>query len=163
MSEVVNWISSICSIFGAIYAVRQAGIAKKAAGIAQSIKKQLINHRKTSELAELQANLNTAQKAFTKYGASNPSALVGIDHKSDAEVALDFIHKLKSFRDYFADHSDNAADDTYNEINKELADFRKAKTGSKISEYGVNILTSIASFSPHLQRQLTEQKESTVE
>ena len=163
MSELVSWIGSICSIIGAGYAVKQANIATSAAELAQSIKKQLINHRKTSELAELQALLNTAQKAFTKYGASSPSVLVGIAHNSDAEVALDFIHKLKSFRDYFADHFSNAADDTYAEINDELVAFKKAKSGAKISEHGANILTSIASFSPNLKRELTEQKESAVE
>lgn len=162
MSELVSWIGSICSIIGAGYAVKQANIATSAAELAQSIKKQLINHRKTSELAELQALLNTAQKAFTKYGASSPSVLAGIAHNSDAEVALDFIHKLKSFRDYFADHFSNAADDTYAEINDELVAFKKAKTGVKISEHGANILTSIASFSPNLKRELTEQKESSV-
>ena len=163
MSELISWIGSICSIFGAIYAVKQANIAKKAADFAQSIKRQLINHRKTSELSELQALLSTAQKAFTKYGSSSPKGLAGIAHNSDAEVVLDFIHKLKSFRDYFADHFNNAADETYAEINLELIEFRRAASGAKISEHGSNILNSIVSFSPNLKRELTEQKESTVE
>lgn len=161
MSDYVNWVGSICSILGAVYAVYQAGIAKSAAQLAESIKKQLINHRKTSELAELQVFLNSAQKAFTKYGASSPSGLAGINHNADAEVALDFINKLKSFREYFTDHFNNAADDTYDEINDELAAFREAKSGAKISEHGANILTGITSFSPHLKRELTDQKEMT--
>lgn len=163
MSELINWVGSICSILGAIYALRQANIAKKAADLAQSIKRQLINHRKTSELSELQALLSTAQKAFTKYGSSSPKSLVGIAHNVDAEVVIDFIHRLKSFRDYFADHLTNAADETYDEINLELVEFRKASSGVKISEHGSNILNSIVSFSPNLKRELTDQKESTVE
>ena len=163
MSELINWVGSICSILGAIYALRQANVAKKAADVAQSIKRQLINQRKTSELSELQALLSTAQKAFTKYGSSSPKSLVGIAHNVDAEVVIDFIHRLKSFRDYFADHSTNAADETYNEINSELIEFRKASSGAKISEHGSNILNSVVSFSPNLKRELTDQKESTVE
>ncbi len=163
MSEVVSWVGSICSIVGALCAVKQASIAKGAAKLSESIKKQLISHRKTSELAELQALLNTARKAFAKYGASNPSALKGIDHNADAVVALDFIHKLKSFRDYFDDHFNNYADDTYNEISDELVEFKKTKSGSKISVRGAKILSSIVSFSPNLKRELTTQRESTVE
>lgn len=163
MSEIINWIGSVCSILGAIYAARQANIAKNAANLAQSIKHQLINHRKTSELSELQALMNAAQKAFTKYGSSNPKGLAGISHNSDAEVVLDFIHKLKSFRDYFSDHSTNAADETYNEINLELIEFRKAISGKKISEHGSNILNSVVGFSPNLKRELTDQKENIVE
>ena len=163
MSEIVSWLGSVCSILGAVYAMRQAFLAEKAADLAQSIKRQLVNHRKTSELAELQALLGTAQKAFSKYGSSNPKALAGVAHNSDAEVALDFIHRLKSFREYFADHFSNAADNTYKEINTELVEFRKASSGAKISEHGSNILNSIVGFSPNLKRELTEQKESTVE
>lgn len=163
MSEIINWLGSFCSILGAIYALRQANIAKKAASLAQSIKQQLISHRKTSELSELQALLSTAQKAFTKYGSSSPRGLVGIAHNADAEVVLDFIHKLKSFRGYFVDQLTNAADETYTEINLELVEFRKASSGAKISEHGSNILNSIVSFSPNLKSELTDQKESTVE
>lgn len=163
MSEIVNWIGSICSILGAIYALRQANVAKKAANLAQSIKHQLISHRKTSELSELQALLNAAQKAFNKYGSSNPKGLAGISHNLDAEVVLDFINKLKSFRDYFSDHSTNVADETYNEIYLELIEFRKASSGKKISEHGSNILNIVVGFSPNLKRELTDQKESIVE
>ncbi|WP_430737753.1 hypothetical protein [Psychrobacter sp. VH5] len=163
MSEIVNWIGSICSILGAIYALRQANVAKKAANLAQSIKHQLISHRKTSELSELQALLNAAQKAFNKYGSSNPKGLAGISHNLDAEVVLDFINKLKSFRDYFSDDSTNVADETYNEIYLELIEFKKASSVKKISEHGSNILNIVVGFSPNLKRELTDQKESIVE
>ena len=163
MSEFISWAGSICSILGAMYALRQAGVANKAADLAETIKRQLVNHRKTSELAELQALLGTAQKAFTKYGSSNPKALAGVAHNLDAEAVLEFIHKLKSFREYFSDPFSNTADDTYKEINDELVEFRKNSSTAEISVNGSNILNSIVSFSPYLKRELTEQKESIVE
>jgi len=162
MSELISWIGSICSIVGAIIALRQAGIAKNSAGIAQSIKIQLSSHRVTSELSELQVLLNAAQNSFNKYGAASPAQLKGIDHNSDAQVVLSFINKLKSLRDYFSDHSDNVADDIYEEINSLLADFRSTTAAKNISGNGSKILTAITGFSPHLQRELTAQKEHTV-
>jgi len=162
MSDVINWLGSICSILGAGYALRQAGVAKSAANLAESIRNQLINQRKTSELAELQVLLKSAQNAFNKYGASNPSLLKGIDHNSDAQVVLDFINKLKALRDYFSDDFDNAADQTYDDINSNLAKFRTTTATLKISQLGSSILTSITGFSPNLQRELNVHKETIV-
>jgi len=159
MSDTINWIGSICSILGAAFAFHQASISKAAAKLSESIKKQLVNHRKTSELAELQALLKAAQNSFNKYGASNPSLLKGIDHNSDAQVVLEFINKLMAFRDYFSDHFDNAADKTYSEINTILVRFRLTSSTNTVSKLGAEILNSITSFSPNLQRELNTQKE----
>jgi hypothetical protein len=161
MSDALNWIGSVCSILGAVYACYQASISKSAAEISMSIKNQLINHRKTSELSELQTLLRAAQNAFNKYASSNPSSLKGIDHNSDAQVVLEFINKLKASRDYFADHFDNAADKTYDEINSNLALFRATIASSEVSTIGAEILTSITGFSPSLQRELNAHKEKT--
>lgn len=161
MSDVINWVGSICSILGAAYAFKQASVAKTAAKLSESIKRQLINHRKTSELAELQALLKAAQNAFNKYGATNPSLLKGIDHNSDAQVVLEFINKLKVLRDYFADHFDNAADKAYDEINAILAKFKSATAPNTVSKLGAEILNLVTGFSPNLQRELNTHKEKT--
>lgn len=161
MSDALNWIGSVCSILGAGYAFYQASISKSAAEISTSIKNQLINHRKTSELSELQALLRTAQNAFNKYASSNPSSLKGVDHNSNAQVVLEFINKLKASREYFADHFENAADKTYDEINAKLTLFRSTTASTKVSTIGAEILTSITGFSPNLQRELNAHKEKT--
>lgn len=162
MSDTLNWVGSICSILGAAYACYQASISKSAAEISLSIKNQLINHRKTSELAGLESMLRSAQNAFNKYASSNPSSLKGIDHNSDAQVVLEFINKLKVLRDYFADHFDNAADKTYDEINQNLIKFKATSSPSKVSSIGSEILMSITGFSPSLQRELNAHKEKTL-
>ena len=162
MSDVLTWIGSVCSILGAGYACYQASISKSAAEISKSIKNQLINHRKTSELSELQSLLRTAQKAFNKYASSNPSSLKGVDHNTNAQVVLEFINKLKVLREYFSDDFDNAADKTYDVINENLALFRSTTASSKVSSIGVEILLSITAFSPNLQRELNAHKERTV-
>lgn len=162
MSDALNWIGSVCSILGAGYACYQASISKSAARISTLIQKQLINHRKTSELSELQALLRAAQNTFNKYASSNPSSLIGVDHNLNAQVVLEFMNKLKALREYFSDNSDNAADSTYNEINANLKLFRSATIPNKVSAIGADILTSITGFSPNLQRELNAHKEKTV-
>lgn len=161
MSNNINLIGSVCSILGAIFALYQARASKSAAEISESIKIQLIDHRKISDLAELQALLKSAQNAFNKYGTSNPSSLKGVDHNSDAEVVLEFINKLLVYREYFSDYLSNAADDTYNDIYSTLSKFKSTNSPNTVSKLGAEILNSVTGFSPNLQKELNSNKEKT--
>lgn len=161
--DTLSVLGSIASILGAIWAWKEATSSKKSANQAKKIKDQLISHRKTSELVELQSLLNTAILAFKKYGVTNSTSLMGSNHNSDAQLSLDFIHKLKEFREYFEAKSGNVADNLYDEINAELARFKNVNNSQKISTHGTSILNSLVSFSPLLKREATLQKEHTVE
>lgn len=162
MIDAISVIGSIASILGAIWAWKEAKKSKTSAELAQRIKDQLIGHRKTSELAELQALLSTAQKKFTKYGASNPKALAGIDHHADSESLLSFMHTLKSYNEYFEGEHENVADKFYDDIEKTLQLFRTSSSINNITEHGNSILNKLANFSPILKREFTSKKESVV-
>lgn len=160
---ILSVVGTLASFYGAWIAWKQAGISKSAAKLASKIKKQLINHRRTSELSELQVHIESTKITFLKYGSAEPSSLTGIKHSADAEVALEFIHNLKSLREYFSASEGNAADDAFDEINVELGKFKSAKTSKDISDIGESILNKVVMFSPILRKELTEQKESSVE
>jgi hypothetical protein len=160
---VLTVVGTLASFYGAWIAWNQAGISKSAAELAGKIKEQLINHRRTSELSELQVHIESTKRTFLKYGSAKPSSLTGINHSADAEVALEFIHKLKSLRDYFSAPEGNAADDAFDEINAELGKFKSAKSSTDISDVGESILNKVVIFSPILKKELTEQKETSVE
>lgn len=160
---VLSIVGTLASFYGAWVAWKQAGISKSAAELAGRIKEQLINHRRTSELSELQVHIESTKRTFLKYGSAKPSSLTGINHSADAEVALEFIHKLKSLRDYFSAPEGNAADDAFDEIDAELNKFKSAKSSKDISEIGGVILNKVVMFSPVLKKELTEQKETSVE
>lgn len=159
---VLTVVGTIASLYGARTSWKQAGISKSAAELAGRIKEQLINHRKTSELSELQVHIESTKRTFLKYGSAKPSSLTGINHSADAEVALEFIHKLKSLRDYFSAPEGNAADDAFDEINVELGKFKTAKNTKEISDVGESILNKVVMFSPILKKELIEQKETSV-
>ncbi|RJP91502.1 MAG: hypothetical protein C4518_07940 [Desulfobacteraceae bacterium] len=159
---VLSFVGTLASFYGAWVAWKQAGISKSAAELAGRIKEQLINHRRTSELSELQVHIESTKRTFLKYGSAKPSSLTGINHSADAEVALEFIHKLKSLRDYFSAPEGNAADDAFDEIGAELDRFKSAKNSKDISDIGGSILNKVVMFSPVLKKELTEQKETSV-
>jgi len=160
---VLSVVGTLASFYGAWVAWKQAEISKSAAELAGRIKEQLINHRRTSELSELQVHIESTKRTFLKYGSAKPSSLTGINHSADAEVALEFIHKLKSLRDYFSAPEGNAADDAFDEIGAELNKFKSAKNAKDISEIGGVILNKVVMFSPVLKKELTEQKETSVD
>ena len=159
---VLSVVGTLASFYGAWVAWKQAGISKSAAELAARIKEQLVNHRRTSELSELQVHLESTKRTFLKYGSAKPSSLTGINHNADTEVALEFIHKLKSLRDYFSAPEGNAADDAFDEINADLGKFKSARSSKDISDIGGSILNKVVTFSPILRKELTEQKESSV-
>lgn len=160
---VLSVVGTLASFYGAWVAWKQAGVSKSAAALAGRIKEQLVNHRRTSELSELQVHIESTKRTFLKYGSAKPSSLTGINHSSDAEVALEFIHKLKSLRDYFSSQEGNAADDAFDEIYAELNKFKSASNSKDISEIGGVVLKKVVTFSPVLKKELTEQKEKSVE
>ncbi|SHK26816.1 hypothetical protein SAMN05216369_1280 [Marinobacter antarcticus] len=160
---VLSVVGTLASFYGAWIAWNQAGISKSAANLAGRIKEQLINHRRTSELSELQVYIDSTKRTFLKYGSAKPSSLTGTNHNTDAEVALEFIHKLKSLRDYFSAPDGNAADDAFDEINIDLGRLKSARSSKDISDIGESILNKVVMFSPILKKELTEQKESSVE
>jgi len=160
---LLSVVGTLASFYGAWLAWKQAGISKSAAELAGRIKEQLINHRRTSELSELQVHIESTKRTFFKYGSAKPSSLTGINHNADAEVALEFIHKLKSLRDYFSSSEGNAADDAFDEINTDLGKFKSVRSTKDLSDIGESILNKVVMFSPLLKKELTEQKESSIE
>jgi len=160
---VLTIIGTVASLYGAWVAWKQAGISKSAAALAGTIKEQLIGHRVTSELAELQVYLESTRRTFVKYGARNPQSLTGVNHGNDAEVALEFTHKLKLFRDYFSDSESNAADNVVDEIDANIKIFKSASKLQDISDMGYSILNIVVGFSPILRKKFTEQKERTID
>lgn len=157
---VLTVIGTVASFYGAWLAWKQACISKLAAKSAENIKEQLINHRATSELSELLVYIEFTRRTFTKYGSGKSSSLTGVNQGGDAEVALEFAHKLKKFRDYFSASGNNVADDTSDQISDEVGRFKSASK-EDISDIGFSILNKVVAFSPILQKKLTEQKERT--
>lgn len=162
-SDFITIIGTLASFYGAYLAWQEAKKAKTSAELAKRAKEQLINHRKTSELSELQVLLSAAEKSLTKYKTANPTSLVGSSHHSDSEPIVAFMSKLKAYNEYFFNLDGNVADKAYKDIDSELISFRNANDIHKISHHGITMLNIIVNFAPILKREFTEKKEHTVD
>ncbi|MFK8069035.1 MAG: hypothetical protein AB8D52_12390 [Gammaproteobacteria bacterium] len=156
---IISVIGSLASIAAALWAWQQARLSNDAADRSESIKEQLINHKKTSDLVELETLLNATRRTFTKYGSENSDNLLGFNQNEDAKTALEFIHKLITLRDYFFSPEGNTAEETFDKINHQIDAFKNAKDSAEISVHGKLILNSIVIFSPYINRELAEQRE----
>jgi len=153
MEALLTVIGTIASLIGAIIAYRQAAEAKKSANEAESIKNQIISHRTTSELSQLQTRCRKAQNAMAKYGpAASSSSLQGVDKENDAKEVQEFILLVKEHRGYFGPMSRNQADILCDKTNRLLNDFSEEMDYLKQKELGTKILLHINEFAAVIKK-----------
>lgn len=99
---VITVIGTGASIWGAATSLKQAKAAKTSADEASRVQGQLINQRKTSELAELKVHCEKAIKCMEKYGPSSASTSVrGVRSKSDADEVQNLILEANKSKGVF--------------------------------------------------------------
>lgn len=153
MNEFLTILGTLASLVGMAISIYQAKKAKSAADEATLIKTQLIKHRETSELSQVQALCRKAQNAMAKYGpGSGLNSLKGIKHQNDSQEVQEFMFFIKEHREYFDDENKNKADLIYDSILNPLAEFSTAKDTHKIKELGNDILLKINEFTPIIKK-----------
>lgn len=155
------WIGTLASIGGAGISAWQARQSRAAANEAVRIRAQLIDYRKTSELAHVQAVCKKAQKSMEKYGpGSVPSSLSGVSPGNDAANVQDFIVCLKEQRAHFGATHTNEADQFCDVLIPLLDKFAQADTPEALRECGKLIVMHLSSMSASIKRQLDDKRES---
>lgn len=161
-SLLITIIGTFASVGGAGISIHQARKSKNAADEAKKVRAQLIDHRKTSELAQLQTVCKRAQKSMEKYGpASSPSSLAGISPQKDAEDVQEFILNLKENSSYFGFKKPNEADEFCETLSPILSEFSQSSDPRELKEVGTQVLTHLSSMTSIIKRQLDTKKEKT--
>ena len=159
-------VGTIASLIGAIIAIWQASKAKSAASEAERVKEQIIDHRQTYELSNIQISCKKAQKIMAKYGpASSTNSLSGIDSEDDAKEVQEFLLLVTEHRDYFKHKLKpelwNEADALCNKIHpiiNELVDDSESKA---VKERGTKILLELNKFSSIIKNLIDVQTSKT--
>lgn len=154
-------IGTVASIGGAWVSINQAGKSKIAAEEAKKVQTQLVDHRKTSDLAQIQSSCKKAQKAMEKYGpGSVPSSLVGIEPGNDARDVQDFIMKVREYRAYFGSKSQNEADQFCEVITPLLDVFAQTSKPEGLRDNGKQIVVHLANMAASIKRLLDAKRET---
>lgn len=89
---VITVVGTAASIYGAVISIGQASAAKNSADEAKRVRGQIVNQRKTSDLAELKVHCEKTIKCMEKYGPSSAStSLNGINIETDANEVQNLI------------------------------------------------------------------------
>lgn len=159
--SVLTVVGTMASIGGAWVSINQAGKSRTAAEEAKKVRAQLVDHRKTSDLAQVQSLCKKAQKSMEKYGpGSVPSSLVGIEPGNDAQDVQDFIMTTREHRAYFGNKSPNEADEFCNVITPLLDYFAQTKEPEGLREHGKQIVVHLANMAAIIKRHLDSKKET---
>jgi len=158
--SVLTVVGTVASIGGAWVSIQQAGKSRIAAEEAKKVHVQLVDHRKTSDLAHVQTLCKKAQKSMEKYGpGSVPSSLVGIEPGNDARDVQEFIMTIREHRAYFRNKSPNKADEFCDVITPLLDDFAQT-TNQELRETGMQIVVHLANMAAIIKRHLDAKKET---
>lgn len=159
--SIVTVVGTVASIGGAWVSINQAGKSRTAADEAKKVRAQLIDHRKTSDLAKVQSLCKNAQKAMEKYGpGSVPSSLLGIEPNNDAREVQDFIMTIHEHCAYFGTKSPNEADQFCEAITPLLDTFAQTTDSEGLRDNGKQILVNLANMAASIKRLLDAKKET---
>lgn len=160
--SLIAIIGTIASIAGALVSIWHSIRSKNAANDAIQVRREFIDHRKTSELSHLQASCKRAQKAMEKYGpGSIPSSLKGISPDNDARDVQDFLLMTNEYRSYFSNKKPSEADSFCNTMNPMLDNFAQSQKSDELREYGKQILINLSTMASVIKRKLDTKREST--
>ncbi|MCK5270229.1 MAG: hypothetical protein KAJ46_05560 [Sedimentisphaerales bacterium] len=153
--DIITTIGAIASIIGAGASWRQASKARSAADEAKRVRAQLIDHRKTSELAIIQASCKNALNSMKKYGpAFTKDCSAGASPIGDSKDVQEFIFLLKEHRAYFGNRNPNEADEFCNALTPLLEDFSKSSSVEDHQRYGKQIVTHLSSIAASIKKRL---------
>lgn len=156
---VFTIIGTVATIAGAVISYWQARVSQTAAKDARKIRAELIDHRKASELAQIQTVCRKAQKSMEKYGpSSTPSSLAGVSPEKDAQDVQEFILLLMENRAHFENSDSNDADEFCDKTNRLLDKFVQSQ-GIDMKKVGSQILLSIGSIASVIKKLVDAKRE----
>lgn len=152
-------LGTVASIWGAIISIQQAVASKKSADEAARARQQIVNQRRTSDLAELKVYCERAQKSMEKYGpGASAMSLSGINPDNDAsEVRTLLLEAIKNREAFQRGEVDIFA----GKISPLLDTFVKQNESSRIQPNGKAVLMEVSNFLAVVKSSHDAKREST--
>lgn len=158
---VIGILGSVASIFGAFISWKQAANSKKSASEAEKFKNHIIQHRKGSEITQIQDVCRKTLKAIEKFGpAAIPENLQGASVSREAKSVQDFLQILAEHRADFITDTLNEADKLCTSITPLLDSFAQASSTEGKMKYGRKIYYLITPFLSVLKNMLDQHREN---
>ncbi|RZL61375.1 MAG: hypothetical protein EOP81_17150 [Variovorax sp.] len=152
-------LGTVASIWGAIISIQQAVASKKSASEAKRATQQMVNQRRTSDLAELKVHCERAQKSMEKYGpGASAMSLSGINPDNDAADVRTLLLEANKNRESF--HR-GEVDIFVVKISPLLDMFVHGKERTRIQQNGKAVLMEVSNFLAVVKSSHDAKREST--
>lgn len=152
-------VGTIASIWGANVSIQQAIASKKSAGEAERARQQIVNQRRTSDLAELKVHCERAQKSMEKYGpGASATSLSGINPDNDvADVRTLLLEANKNQESFHR----GEVKIFVGKISPLLDTFVKQNERSRMQQNGKAVLMEVSNFLAVVKSSHDAKREST--
>lgn len=155
----ITVVGTVASIWGALVSLKQAGAARDSATEAQRVRAQLINQRRTSDLAALKVHCERAVRTMEKYGpAAASSSLKGVNPQGDAADVQRLILEACALREAFGQ---GQADTFVSRMTPLLQLFVTSVGRAQLKSNGQAVLMETSNFLAVVRSTFDEKREHT--
>lgn len=156
---VLTVLGTVASIWGAVVSLKQSRAAQESATEAQRVRAQLVNQRRTSDLAALKVHCERAVRTMEKYGpAAAASSLKGVNPETDAADVQRLILEASGMREAFGQ---SQAETFVNKVTPLLQLFVSPGERAHLKPNGQAVLMETSNFLAVVRSTLDEKRERT--
>lgn len=164
MDEATAWglgltaVGTVATIWSTLIAKQQASAAADSATEAARARDQIVNQRRTSDLAELKVHCDRAMKSMEKYGpGASSSSLIGVSPQNDAQDVQTLLLEANRVRTLF---SMNEVDLFVSRITPLLERFVDMSESGRLQFNGKALLMECSNFLSIVKSNLDNKRES---
>ena len=159
MEAFLSIIGSIASIFGAIWALKEAKNAARYANAAERARREMVDRRNVAEVAQVHAEIKRILNLVARVGPTSTSQLMkGVNCADIAREVEAFVAMLLERRSHFSDVYGDRATELRNDLRADIEGLAEAKTFDDKKRFGKNIYYRIENFTP-VVKELSDAKQ----
>ena len=152
MEAFLSIVGSIASIFGAIWALKEAKDAARA-------RRDMVDRRHLAEVAQVHAEIKRILNLVARVGPTSTVQLMkGVNCADIAREVEAFVAMLLERRSHFSDLYGDRATELRNDLRTDIEGLAEAKTFDDKKRFGKSIYYKIENFTP-VVKELSDAKQ----
>lgn len=159
MEAFLSIVGSIASIFGAIWALKEAKDAARSADLAERARRDMVDRRHLAEVAQVHAEIHRILNLVARVGpTSTVQRMKGVNCADIAREVEAFVAMLLERGSHFSDLYGDRAAELRNDLRTDIEGLAEAKTFDDKKRFGRSIYYKIENFTP-VVKELSDAKQ----
>lgn len=159
METFLSIVGSIASIFGAVWALKEAKKAARSASAAERVRQELVDRRELAEIAQIHFEIKRVLGLIARVGPTSTQQHVkGVNCADIAREVQAFVAMLLEQRSHFSDFYSDRASELRDNLKMDIEGLAEAKTFDDKKRFGKSKYYKIENFTP-VVKQLSDAKQ----